>query len=106
MLNKKSRLTKELFQDVMDTGRTIPGRLFLFKFKKSNTPKFALVAPKSLAKQAHLRNKLRRQGYYVLGKISKLPNITGVFLYKKQQKIPIFKDISEDIHSILNKINF
>lgn len=104
MLNKKRRLTKELFQDVLKNGKTIPGRLFLFKFKASNLPQYAFVAPKTLAKEAHLRNKLRRQGYYSLTKQDKIPNVLGVFFYKKQDKIPIFKDIDEDIASIIRKL--
>lgn len=105
MLSKKKRVTKELFQSIMKNGRTASSSLFVFRYIPQKHPQYAFVAPKTLAKQAVLRNKLRRQGYNALHKNPKIPNVLGIFFYKKQPKIPNFNEIEGDVNSILNKIS-
>lgn len=105
MLPKRKRVTKELFQDIMKNGKMLSSPLFLLRYKAQKQPQYAIVAPKNVAKQAVLRNKLRRQGYNALAQNPKIPNILGVFFYKKQTKMPSFKDIKDNIDLILSKIN-
>ncbi len=105
MLSKKKRVTKQLFLDIMKNGKVINDPFFLFRYVKSGNPQYAVVAPKSVAKQAVSRNKLRRQGYYVFNQYTKLPSISGIFFYKKEAKNIDFKDIKKSIYSVLGKIN-
>lgn len=105
MLPKKKRITKQLFQDIMQNGKVINDPFFLLRYKVSKIPQYSVVAPKSVAKQAVLRNKLRRQGYYVLNQYPKLPSILGIFFYKKEAKNIDFKDIKKSINTLLGKIS-
>lgn len=104
MLPKKKRVTKDLFQNIIKTGRTISSPLFLFRYIPQKTPQYAFVAPKTVAKQAFLRNKLRRQGYSALRQNPKIPNVLGVFFYKKGSKEATFKTIRDDVSTVLTKI--
>jgi len=103
MLPKRKRVTKEIFQDIIKTGRTLSSPLFVFRYIPNSTPRYAFVAPKSVAKQAIIRNKLRRQGYNILRKY-KLKPYLGAFFYKKGSQNATIDDINKDINSILNKI--
>ena len=116
MLSKKDRITKETFLSVMKNGKTLSNPLFVFRYLviknqdnkvKNNkiTPKFAFVAPKSVAKQAVLRNKLRRQGYNALRKNKQLPYVIGIFFYKKGTSKVVFNEIKDSVKEILSKIN-
>jgi ribonuclease P protein component len=103
MFSKKKRVTKDVFQTIMKQGGTLSGSLFIFRYIPSKTPAFAIVAPKTVAKQAHLRNKLRRQGYASLRKYPLKP-CSGIFFYKKGQLDRSITAISTDIGTILSKI--
>ena len=105
MLPKNNRVTKELFQSVMKNGKVLTGPLFLFRYIPQKTAQYAFVAPKNVAKQAVLRNKLRRQGYSALRQNPKIPSVLGVFFYKKGSKEASFDALKTDINSILSKIN-
>jgi RNase P protein component len=70
---------------------------------KQKEPQYAFVAPKSVAKQANQRNKLRRQGYSALKSFDVKSGI-GLFFYKKQAKNATFAEIKEDIGLILGKV--
>lgn len=104
MLQKKKRVTKELFQTVIKSGGTLSGSLFIFRYIKQKTPQYAFVVSKKIAKSAVDRNKLRRQGYNALSSY-KLKDYLGVFFYKKEVKGVTFKEIKEDIGIILNKLH-
>jgi ribonuclease P protein component len=103
MLSKKKRVTKELFPVILKKGGTLSTSLFSFRYIPSEIPRYAFVAPKTVAKKAVDRNKLRRQGYAAL-RLYNLKPCSGVFFYKKQAKAPLFQSIKEDVGSILSKI--
>ncbi len=103
MLSNKKRVRKELFQDILKIGRTIPSPLFVFRYIPQKPPQYAFVVPKTVAKRAVDRNKLRRQGYNIL-RLTTLPSVVGVFFYKKPAKTAKNVDIKGDILTILNKI--
>ncbi len=103
MLPKNKRIGKVLFQEVLKTGRTISSPFFVFRYIPQKTPQYAFVVPKSVAKKAVDRNKLRRQGYNTLYSII-LPLVVGIFFYKKTAKTAENVDIKGDILTILNKI--
>lgn len=106
MLPKKKRVTKELFQGIMKNGKTLVSPLFILRYIPQKSPQYAFVAPKTVAKQAVFRNKLRRQGYNALNQNPKIPCILAVFFYKKEAKKASFKDIKENIYSIISKIPY
>lgn len=89
----------------MKNGKALSSPLFVLRYIRAKPPQYAFVAPKSVAKQAVLRNKLRRQGYNALGQNPKIPNVLGIFFYKKPTKVASFKEIKDDINTILTKIN-
>ncbi len=102
MLPKKKRVTKEIFQNLMDGGKTFSTPLFLFRFDKSDLPKYAFVAPKGIFKSAVKRNKYRRIGYNIIRFISVRVGM-GVFIYKKQALMATTEEIKENILFILKK---
>lgn len=105
MLPKTKRVTKELFQDIMKNGKMLSGPLFVLRYKPTKYPKIAFIAPKSVAKQAILRNKLRRKGYNAISQNPKIPSIIGLFFYKKEAKSSSFKDIKDGVNTMLSKIS-
>lgn len=104
MLSKKKRVTKELFPDIMKNGKTLTSPLFILRYIPQKSPQYAFVAPKTVAKQAVLRNKLRRQGYNALYKNPKMPSVLGVFFYKKGSSMASFQEIKDNINTILSNI--
>ena len=105
MLPKKKRVTKESFQDLMKEGKTFSTPLFLFYFKKNDSPKYAFVAPKGIFKSAVERNKWRRIGYNIVRLVPLNPGF-GVFMYKKQAIKAKKEEIKADILFILKKTKF
>ena len=104
MLPKKKRITKDLFQDIMKNGKTASSPLFTLRYIPSKVGQYAVVAPKTVAKQAVLRNKLRRKGYSILAKIPQKPSILGIFFYKKEAKQADFQALESDMMALLSKI--
>jgi ribonuclease P protein component len=102
MLPKKKRVTKNVFQSIIKERKTLSTTLFLFHFKKSDTPQYAFVAPKNIFKKAIERNKYRRIGYNILIKTPPI-NGSGIFVYKKPSYTANQKEIKEEIIFILNK---
>jgi len=103
MIPKKNRINKKLFDIVFKQGLTIHNPVFMFKFlKKSpdNIHHFSFVVPKSVAKSAVLRNKLKRIGYNFL-QTQDLPNIIGIFFYKKNTNNLPKEEINQEIQTIL-----
>ncbi|MCE9517923.1 ribonuclease P protein component [Candidatus Nomurabacteria bacterium] len=103
MLQKKKRVTKELFQTIMEKGEIISSPFFVFRYVKNSIPQYAFVAPKGIVKKASSRNALRRKGYNIL-RVYTLKNVAGIFFYKKQAVSASISEIKEDINIILNKI--
>jgi len=103
MLPKNKRVTKELFQRIMKTGGSLASPFFSFRYINSDKPQYAFVAPKSVAKRAVDRNKLRRIGYNNLNSFT-LKNISGIFFYKKQGKNVSSQEIKKDIENLLKRI--
>ena len=84
MFPQKKRVNKELFGKIIKTGATLSGSFFVFRFfNNSKMAQYAFVAPKSVARKAVARNKLRRRGYNAL-KLFPLKNSQGIFFYRKK----------------------
>lgn len=105
MLPKKKRVTKEAFQILIKEGKTLSTPLFLFHYKKSESPQYVFVAPKKVFKNAVKRNKHRRIGYNILRFIP-LKTGAGIFVYKKQAIETKTEDLKKDIVFILKKVGF
>jgi ribonuclease P protein component len=103
MFLKKKKVTKELFGQIMKKGAVFAGSFFVFRvFVNLNLPQYAFVVPKSMAKKAVIRNKLRRRGYSALRAFS-VKNSQGIFFYKKNDiEIP-FDKLKNDIDFLLKK---
>ena len=102
MLPKKKRVTKEIFQNLINSGKTFSTSLFLFRYTESSAPQYAFVAPKGIFKKAVERNKYRRIGYNILRFIG-VNHGSGVFIYKKQALIAEGEEIKENVLFILKK---
>ncbi|MEI6280747.1 MAG: ribonuclease P protein component [bacterium] len=108
MLLKKNRASTKAIEKIFKEGKFINSSILTFKFiLSSNThePKLSIIAPKSLAKTAVLRNHLRRAGYTALGRhIGGFPlGITGAFVFKrKEDDISILEN---EVKTILNKVH-
>ncbi len=87
----------------MKKGGTLSTPLFVFRYIAQNTPQYAFVAPKSVAKTAVERNRLRRQGYNSLRGFILKP-YAGIFFYKKEAKNATSLEVKEDIYKILSKL--
>ncbi len=107
MLSKHRRVTKSLFDTVLKEGKTTHGNLLYLRYMPKSLDlysHFAFVAPKSVAKLAVDRNKLRRKGYSILYPLN-TTNSVGVFFFKKEAKNVSSMDISSDVISLLKKAN-
>jgi len=102
MLSKNKRVSKKLFTEILEKGLVLYGDFFIFKYVHSKNPHFSVVVSKKILKGAVARNKLKRKGYNAIREI-KTEDISGIFFYKKSGINKNFKEIKEDIYSILLK---
>lgn len=100
MLKKKKRVTKKTFQEIFKNGKTISTPFFLFKYLKNKEPQYSFVVSKKIAKNAVLRNKLKRFGYNTLR--NNTTENKGIFFFKKNIE-NLEKEAKEDIFYIINK---
>ena len=102
MISKKKRVTKDTFQTIMEKGNIVSGSFFVFRYIKQDTPQYAFVAPKKVAKGAVRRNSLRSAGYNIL-RLYNLKFNAGIFFYKKEALVSKPIEIKKDIDFILKK---
>lgn len=106
MLPKKNRADKKAVERIFQEGSFINSSLLTFKFlvNQGNQRKISFIAPKSVAKLAVQRNKLRRAGYSALKKyLLDFPlGMVGVFVFKKHEDNILI--IENEIKNILHKI--
>lgn len=102
MLPKKKRVTKDIFQLIMDKGNIVYGSFFTLHYIKQDSPQYAIVAPKKIAKTAVERNALRRQGYNIL-KTFDLKAEAGILFYKKEALNTKIDELKKDIDYIFKK---
>lgn len=112
MLPKKNRADKKAIEKIFKDGGFFGSSGLNFKYilnKALISPKISFIAPKSVEKQAVLRNKLKRQGYIALKKyFNKIPNgLSGVFIFNKiKGEKTTIKKIEKEIEYILNRVKF
>ncbi len=107
MIPKKNRADRKMIEKIFKTGKFLasPNLTFKFILNNSSLPRISFIVPKTVAKGAVLRNRLRRRGYVALGKyIGQFPpKIAGAFVFKKSNTPA--KDIENEIKDILHKVN-
>jgi ribonuclease P protein component len=67
MLKKRERLSRREVEHVLNKGKRVRGTLFSVSSIQAQHMKCAVVVSKRVAKQAVLRNKIRRRVYATLG---------------------------------------
>lgn len=102
MLPKKKRVTKNVFQAIMEKGNVVSGSFFIFRYIKQENPQYAFVVSKKIAKNAVKRNLLRRRGYNIL-RFYNLKCNAGVFFFKKEGFVASPAQTKNDIEIILKK---
>ena len=103
MLSKKKRVTKDIFQVILETGNIVSGSFFLFRYIKSPIPLYAFVVSKKIAKTAVKRNSFRRKGYNIIRNYD-LKSLAGVFFYKKEALLVDSTELKKDIDFIFSKV--
>jgi len=86
----------------MKKGGIISGSFFILHYLKQNSPEYAFVVSKKIAKTAVKRNSLRRKGYNILRSYG-LKSFAGIFFYKKEALTASPLEIKKDIDFLLKK---
>ncbi len=108
MLPKQQRVDTKNINRIFKEGKFLVSSHFTFKFIQTGDGlpcRISFIAPKGVAQQAVVRNKLRRLGYTILTKhIHSAPSgIMGAFVFKQyEDDVSILDD---EIKGILSKIN-
>lgn len=108
MLPKNRRLDKSLFNEVIKKGRSIHSKnisVSILKGSEIEDSRFAFVVSKKVAKKAVNRNLMKRRGYSVLKNLSKeiKKGFLVVFFFKKGSESLTFKEIEDEIATLLKK---
>lgn len=105
MLKKKERLTKKEFDRFFASGTRKHGQLFTLIW--SPLPDFhgAVVVGKKVYKRAFDRNRLRRQLYSILYRLSRDQGFTGVYiiLTKPAAAVADFAELKSSLEKIIPK---
>jgi ribonuclease P protein component len=106
MLSKAKRADKKTIDQIFSGGKFINSQTLTFKYILTgvSAARVSFIAPKSVAKLAVERNRLRRRGYDALKTESAglPPGVYGVFIFKKYEEDR--KKIKKEIETIFGKI--
>lgn len=107
MLAKTNRADKKTVEEIFKKGVIYNTTILTLRFikkKEPHPPRVSFIAPKSVAKKAVLRNRLRRCGYSILkNKINNLPKgFVGVLVFRKSDFEK--NNLEKDLISLLSKI--
>lgn len=106
MLSRRRRLRASEVAEVVAYGRSVRGGHLSLKFLKKNEPlRIAVVVPKSLAKKANVRNRLRRAAYDSLAHEILLSR-TGraIFFVRSVPQDPLRRSFREEALTLLAQI--
>lgn len=119
MLSKKNRADKKTIDNIFKKGTFVGSANLVLKYIKENkgeTAHISFIAPKSVAKKAVDRNRLRRRGYFVLLKYIKYfpAGFSGAFIFgknslvlfggRKKEKYNPILDLDKEVNSVLKRI--
>lgn len=102
MLNRSTRLSKDLFSEVMQSGRALHSENVWLKYRKTGNDigRFSVSTPKKVSKSAVVRNRARRRIYSVI----KVPKgMEGIFFAKNDLEAVTFTKLTEEVASLLAK---
>lgn len=109
MLAKRVRLTTAEVSEVLARGQSVRGGLLSMKFITHTGPgRAAVVAPKSLARKATQRNRLRRAVYSALSTLpttSSMRGIQAVFFVRNTPPSPMVSILRHELELMLKKIS-
>lgn len=88
---------------IMDKGSIVYGSFFVLRYIKQDSPQYAFVVSKKIARLAVKRNYLRRKGYNIMRKFN-IKSHAGLFFYKKEALKATDIEINKDIEILLKKI--
>lgn len=103
MISKRVRIGTSLFGDVLKKGKIFNSPSVLLKtIEIAGENNFSVVAQKSASKKAVDRNKLRRQGYYVIRKnrSNLKKGFASIFFIKKKISL---RELESEMVLLLNK---
>lgn len=106
MLPSSKRLTIPLFKTVLEKGKIFHSSLFIFKaIKIEGQSRFSVSVSKKVAKNAVLRNKIRRRVYSNIASVypSIVNGIHGVFIAKSPIINSPFEEVASDLQSLFVK---
>jgi len=107
MLAKKHRINKEFFKEILKRGKSCHLETISLKILSpvDKGPFFTFVVSKKTAKKAVSRNKLKRQGRYIIKKHlnSFKKGMAIIIFFKKGSETMIFFDLEEKMLQLFKK---
>jgi ribonuclease P protein component len=107
MFPKEKRIPRKMFPLLLNEAKMFKNSLFLLRFvaEKDQNSRFCFSVSKKVAKNAVVRNKLRRAGYRALSKyLGEIkPKVLAVFSFKKV--VQDNDEIVKSLESILKESN-
>ena len=102
MLKRSTRLSKDLFSEIMKVGRALHSENVWLKYRKTGDSigRFSVSTPKKVSKKAVVRNRARRRVYSV---IKPVKGIEGIFFVKNDLEAVPFPKLNEEVASLLAK---
>ncbi len=102
MLKRSTRLSKHLFSEIMQVGRSLHAENVWLKYRKTGDSlgRFSVSTPKKVSKKAVVRNRARRRVYSV---IKPVKGLEGIFFAKNDLEAVPFPKLTEEVASLLAK---
>ena len=106
MLKKKERLTKAEFDKHFKGGKRYHSSLFTLVHSPTKNFHGAVVVGKKVHKKAVSRNRLRRQLYNLLYRLSRARQLLGSFivLTKPSAKEADFPSLKVELEQVINRV--
>lgn len=111
MLKKANRIGKKDFSSIMKDAKSRTSTLFSFraskKFFSNKGFNFSVVVSKKVARNASIRNLIRRRAYNAIDDLIKKDGSkfkgSGIFIAKNSVSKASFQDIKKEIASFLHE---
>jgi len=107
MISKKKRLNRATFAEIIKKSKKIEGKVFSYRLhflKNGLKHRFSVVVSSKVSSKAVIRNKIRRQIYEILEKMTFSKGVAIVVYVKKEalglDYMAINKEISNNLSNI------
>ncbi|MDO8231836.1 MAG: ribonuclease P protein component [bacterium] len=102
MFPRRERLSREYISAALPAGRRVSSKHFTAVLPKEGRG-FAVIVPKKVARLSVTRHLIKRR---VLAALKSLPHPTSLIIFPKASVKDIqYKDIKEELGTLLSKIN-